>query len=398
MNRSTRAPAPESLLASSSGKNLSNPFLLNGKFIAGLFLTALVLAALTFFSHVFEQLSLIVLAMAICALCFRLRLAMKFLISALVVVGISLLVIRPVLAETFYGTGLQVLNSYSDPAERGFWLDPAEMDLPDTVVTETRDGLQGYDTTTNDGRAGAIAGIKYERGARYLEYAAAAFFFAGLVLACLGTAARLMGVTKEPTSASASGAPGLFSRMGRSVRVGLAMVAIGWVLFLVGGLPQEALNGSREGGVDYIRGDGINAEAAHLFWPMMILDKVQYMGGALIWAGIFFSLIFPFIGRVWRWACSKPDHYYRRLGFALVAIGVPISVFSLNVLPALIIPTVREIAAPPGDFMFLSSFTYYPEWLRTSMTIMDFLGPVCIVAGVLFVLLGENTLPGLVGF
>ena len=396
MAQPTRSPAPASPPASSGGEDLGNQFLLSGKFIAALFVTALILAALSFFADLFGPISLIVLALAICALCYRLRLAMRFLICALVLAGISLYVARPMLSETFYDVGLKVLSSYGDPGERAIWPDPARRDLPDTVVTEVPygDGLQGFDTTTAEGRVGAISGLKYETGARYLGYAAAALLFTGLVIACLGTALRLLGVTREPAAApaSTSRASGLFSKIGRDVRVGLAMVAIGWVLFLVGGLPQDIFNGSLPGGVDYLRGEGINSEAAHLFWPMMILDKVQYMGGALIWMGIAFSF-FPLVRRAWRWACSKHDHYYRKLGFALVAFGTPVSVFSLNVLPALIIPTVRETAAPPGDFMFLSSFTYYPEWLRTSMSIMDILGPACIISGILFILFGENTLP-----
>ena len=230
MAQSTRSPAP----ASSGREDLSKQFLLSGKFIAVLFLAALILAALTLFADIFGQISLIVLALGICALCYRLRLAMRILICALVLIGIGLYVARPMLSETFYDVGLAVLSFYGDREERAFWPDPAKMDLPDTVVTEVPygDGLEGFNTTTDEGRAGAIAGLKYETGARYLEYAAAALLISGLVVACLGTALRLLGITREPVSAS--GEPGLLERINPFDRVGLIMVTLGWIAFLAG--------------------------------------------------------------------------------------------------------------------------------------------------------------------
>ena len=400
MNQPTIPPAPASPPAPSSGQDLRNQFLLSGKSIAVLFLAALILAALTLFADIFGQLSLIVLALAICALCYRLRLAMRILICALVLVGISLYVARPMLSETFYDAGLLVLSSYGDPGERGFWPDPAKMDLPDTVVTEVPygDGLEGFATTTDEGRAGAIAGLKYENGAKYLEYAAAALLITGLVIACLGTALRLLGITREPPSTS--GEPGLFERINQFDRVGLIMVTLGWIAFLTGLLPQELINNVFEkstgtyGGTDYLRGEGILWDAKHLFLPMMILDKVEFIGTASLLLGILTVLL----GTPRRILCRRGLQFWRRaneedvmfknVGVVLMAFGGFVYVFNFLIFQGFLIPTIREIGIiATGNWDFFP----YPGWLVILDIVTGAIAIISAVSGMISFLLGSRS-------
>ncbi len=400
MAQPTRSPAPASPSASSGGEDLSKQFLLSGKFIAVLFLAALILAALTPFADVFGQLSLIVLALAICALCYRLRLAMRFLICALVLVGMSLYVARPMLSETLYDVGLKVLSSYGDPGERGFWPDPAKMDLPDSVVTEVPygDGLEGFNTTTEEGRAGAISGLKYENGAKYLEYAAAALLITGLVVACLGTALRLLGITREPVSAS--GEPGLLERINSFDRVGLIMVTVGWIAFLAGLLPQELINNAFEkstgtyGGTGYLRGEGILWDAKHLYLPMVILDKVEFIGTASLLLGILVVML----GTPRRILCRRGLQFWRRsneedilfknVGVVLMAFGGVVYILNFLILQGFLIPTIREIGIiATGNWDFFP----YPGWLVILDIVTGAIAIISAVSGMISFVLGSRT-------
>ena len=396
MTQPTRSPAP----ASSGREDLSKQFLLSGKFIAVLFLAALILAALTLFADIFGQISLIVLALGICALCYRLRLAMRILICALVLIGIGLYAARPMLSETFYDVGLAVLSSYGDPGERAFWPDPAKMDLPDSVVTEVPygDGLEGFNTTTDEGRAGAIAGLKYETGARYLEYAAAALLISGLVVACLGTALRLLGITREPVSAS--GEPGLLERINPFDRVGLIMVTLGWIAFLAGLLPQELINNAFEkstdtyGGTGYLRGEGILWDAKHLFLHMMLLDKVEFIGTASLLLGILVVLL----GTPRRILCRRGLQFWRRsneedvlfknVGVVLMTFGGFVYILNFLIFQGFLIPTIREIGIiATGNWDFFP----YPGWLVILDIVAGAIAIISAVAGMISFVLGSRT-------
>ncbi len=378
-------PAASASPPASSGSR-SNDLFFNGKFIVALFVTAVALLPLLLIADIFAVGSFIVLAVATCALAFRLRLITRFVIAFLASAGVIIVASGLYLGEPFYDSGMQFLNSYTDLPQKEWW---SLTELPPVVAAETSEGIRLLDAS--DPRAAEVlSAIKEERGGRFLMAIGAGFVFIGLLIACFGMASRLMGITKEPVSAS--GQPGLFSRLGRSTKAGLAMIVVGFLMLVLGPAPQDTL--------DYINDVAplMSSEATHLEWPFeigYIGGKIGYIGGAFIWSGLAL-LAFPLVKLVWYFVLATRDPF-RVLGFAMVVVGVPVTAFAFEVLPGFIIPTVRESFAPPDNTLFLSSFTYYPGWLRTIISILNHLGPICIIAGIVFIVLGRHTLPILGG-
>ncbi|MDE2780940.1 MAG: hypothetical protein OXI91_14870 [Chloroflexota bacterium] len=116
------------------------------------------------------------------------------------------------------------------------------------------------------------------------ENAAALFFGLALILVGIPMASRLLRYTRSPEPAT--GVSRFFDELGDYNQVGISLFVIGVVTFLVGLMPQETLDSLLDGGVDYQRAGGINASAEALFWPMMALDKVQFLGALSLWVGV----------------------------------------------------------------------------------------------------------------
>ena len=330
---------------------------------------------------VFGQLAMIVIPLAIAALGLRLRVVTKWIVVALMLVTVSIVASTFYLDDIFYyEVSVTVLNSYTDPAERTFLRD---YDAKEFSSQASRDLAKSY---AGDSVWQAVAGI---------------FYAFGLVLILIGAALGLLVRTRSPSSTGASGPLGILRGANR---LGLLLAVVGALVFFANVLVSNVL--VENFGVEYHRGEGIgrgmqsnywaveevgSEEIASWFWPVMILDKVAYVGASLFWIGILI-LAFPLVKIVWHFVQSTRD-MFRVLGFALVVFGASVTVFDFLVLQRFIIPTLREIAAPTRGIMFLSSFSYYPGWLRTSISIMDLLGPISIIAGIVFILLGRYTLP-----
>ena len=119
-----------------------------------------------------------------------------------------------------------------------------------------------------------------------IENASSVFFGIGLVLVSIGLAFRLLGLTKEPEPTTALSE--FIKRMGRYNRAGMVLPAIGIPVFVIGLAPQEIIDSFffLPQGTDCFRAQGIRLEADTLYWPLVFLDKVGFIGGVCFWLGI----------------------------------------------------------------------------------------------------------------
>ena len=268
------------------------------------------------------------------------------------------------------------------------------------------------------------------------ENAAALFFGVAIMLIGLSMASRLLGWTRSPEPAS--GASAFFDGMGSYNRLGMSLFVIGLVAFLVGLMPQEVLNALLPEGVDYFRAGGINESAAALFWPMMILDKVEFLGIMSLWLGIalllfgapraiLFSLILrrgrallaadrrreleerlkrakmseaarskdfrERLARAGRGTIKdeeEPDpvEEARTIQFALglMVFGLLAFLFASQVVEGFLLPTALEIgAAVTRDYDVLyTNWGDLPWWVRVPNAILKYLGAIAGLAGFVF--------------
>ena len=395
------APAPAPPPAPGSGGGSGGGFSLDSKLIAFLFLAAFLLAVPGAFWELLGNVAFLVFAFAVIALCFKLKMVTRWLMVALMLLAVALYVPRDLMAEFTYDLGLTVLNASTDPAEREFWPDPEAVDLDEIVVVETWKGIEGFNTTTPEGRAAAISGIKFEKGELILQVATGIVLVVGTIPFALGMALSLMGFPRSRGAASASGRPRFLGRFDRRlVKVSIVLVTIGALLRLFGALTPAILDEFLKDGLGYTRGGGISSENAHLFWPMVVLDKVGFIGAAAFMLGILI-LLHVFIDwvvvRIGRRSIENlgfgEDEIFeedkiriRRIGAVLLVIGIVLYLSYFEFTLDFLIPAAKEIGiATTGNWEFLRNYNEYPGWLRIIITIQEIvwvpttlLGIICV--------------------
>ena len=341
-----------------------------------------------------------VVGLGLCFVCFRMQLAVRWVVAALAMVSVMLAVsiMFPSTSSAFYGAGAGVLNLFTDPEQREFWPD-IERSLDrhygpgGIVVTEFNGEFQSFNIAAE--RDQAISALQAEQGAQALNFLAYIPFALGIVIAASNVALRLLRGAGAPAP-SADDAPQAAPapvRFGRADRVGLLLASIGLVLAFGGPMTELILDEVvLEDGLNYSRGGGINAEYAHLFWPIMLLDKLSYIGGVMLVSGIVVLLSRRVVNR-WGWGAVR----YEGLDMAWVNwLGLALTLGSIGLfadrhgLLDFLVTTLREfVIAFTGDFMFWIDYNAYPGWLQAlyeiqpSLSVIVALGIVIIVSGFL---------------
>ena len=154
------------------------------------------------------------------------------------------------------------------------------------------------------------------------------------------------------------------------------MMILGLFLLLTFALPQYILDEVLREGTGYSNG-AIDSDSPvrWLFWPLFAFEKASYIGGVTMWLGVLVIALALADRRINRQAAAgeKNDAAFKKLGLALFAIGTLGGTFNYYVLEDFLIPTATTIGiAATGDFMFLSDWSAYPGWLRTSINILGY--------------------------
>ena len=285
--------------------------------------------------------SLIIFAVGCCVVSFDFRLVPR--LSVLAVMGIAIISFLSTLflGEVFYDVVLKVLNSYTDPVQREFLPDPEQAEA-------AKDMPFGVES-------------KSEMGSQLLEFTGYISFALGVIVTCLGALLKFAGKFRGV------------------IGVGLSMIIIGLFLLLTPALPQYILDEVLREGTGYSNGAiSPNSPVPWLFWPLFALDKASYVGGVIMWLGVFI-LILGLIDRLIN--RRGEDAEVKRLGLALFAIGTLGGIFHFYVLEDFLIPTAREIgiAAIPG-------------WLRTSIRILGYTWWIPTLLGTIFFIAGIRTM------
>ena len=277
-----------------------------------------------------------------------------------------------------------------------------------------------------------------------VESTSAFVYGVGLSLLSFGLAFQLLGITRPPEPASALS--NFIEALGISNRLGAICLVLGIPLFIVGLAPQEIVDSFlfQPQGTDYSRATGIRAEAAALFWPMMALDKVEFVGAMLFWLGLAIlllgtprSLIYSAIKRRGeamlagdrrreaaeaakrlesssskdfkkqladiRKGKGKEDEeapnpveesYAIRFGLSLMIFGLLSFVFADQVLEGFVFYTALEVgAAVTGNYDLLYFYwSDLPWWVRLPVGVLKYLGAICGVLGFIFVVVSLRTL------
>ena len=352
--------------------------LLNGKFILLLLAVgALLGATLGAFSAAAANLGSLLIAIAMCCLSFRIRLVARYAMVALLVPGIVIFVFAAPLGEPVYDAGVLVLNSVTDPSDRSFWVDPNHRDvpgyddMPDWVFVETGDGVQRVDTTTEAGRDLAMWGIKTDLGEKYLQALSLLLSGPAMVLASLGVASRLMGITRAPPALA--GRPGLFDGLSRRTKIGLILMALGFAMAAVGAGLGDFLDSIFDDRLYYLPGEGVNREAQGVAFSMLFLYKAKWLG-YLAWSlGIILLLVGTPRRKLFAWYDRRAglpwDPVLKKTGTWLFAIGILGAVVQFHGVAGVFLGTVREIQLmTTGDMQVLVEV---PGWFRTLDTILD---------------------------
>ena len=300
----------------------------------------------------------------------------------------------PVLANPFYTAGLLALNAVSDPAARGFWPDPAHMELDATVVIDTGGQLRAVETASEAGRSEAIAAIKSDRGTRIVQSMAELLIMIGLLTAGIDLAARLAGIKR---ASDPDPAEDRVLRFGRPMRLTLFALVAGIAAVIIGAAPQQILDELLESGVRYTRGGGVNPEAEFLLWPMLALDKVEGLGYIAITLGTFGIALGAPRRRISDWIDRRArqsgawryDAAIKKTGAVLLLTGFCTYWIETYVIGQFLLPSVREIVMiASGDPSFLDSPANYPGWLQV---ILAPLGTWPLVAGAGFLALAAGS-------
>lgn len=378
-------------------KNRVAELALDGKVIAILsivgVLITLVLGHISSFVALFGSL---LIAWALCAVSFRLKLAARFVVAALMLIALFHLASSPFVGRAYYDVGLMVVNSLSDPAERDFfWPDPEYMDIKGVVVVDTWSGLQSFTTDTDAGMAAAIRGIKSEMSGYVMRFAAGMFSLAALVLVCLGVGSRMVGLTSIPASATS---PDLFRDLVPRDRISLAAVCIGAAAGFIGMYPQTFLSEIIED-FDYFVGLSPEAQSLHgLYWPMMVLDKVQALGFITAYVGALVILLGTPRRKLFEWfdqraldpQAGRFDAPLKKIGLTLLVIGIHIFIIKEYVAQIFLIGSYFEISNVMWDSGFSWEFASYPGWLQIVLNILYVWVPF-VVLGIVMFFAGSKT-------
>ena len=343
------------------------------------------------------ELLLATIGLAIAAAAFHFRLAARYLVVALALVASFLALTAPNLGNPVYSAGLFALNAVTDPATRGFWPDPAHMELGATVVIDTGGQLRAVETASEAGRAEAVAAIESDRGTRIVQSISEFLVMVALLIAGIDLAARLAGIKRasdpDPTKDRVL-------RLGRPMRLGLFALVAGLAAVIIGAAPQQILDGMLESGVRYTRGGGINSEAEFLLWPMLILDKVEGLGYIAITLGTFGIGLGAPRRRITEWIDRRArlpgawryDAVLKKAGSGLLVAAFCVYWFDVFVVDQFLVPTAREIVKiSSGDSTFLDSPANYPEWLQVTLAPLE-IWPLIAVSGIVLLAAGSRSL------
>ena len=272
-----------------------------------------------------------------------------------------------------------------------------------------------------------------------VENVAAAFYGVAVALLSFGLATRLLGITRVPEPAT--GLMRFIERLGNYNRTGMVLPAIGIPLFVVGFAPQEIIDSFffQPHGTDYHRGGSLSWDARHLYWPLVILDKVEYVGKFCFVAGIILlilgtprRLLFSFMLKCAHFMQGS-DHKEERtetlknmasrkpnirqtassirptrlrgdsdlsdpvecvqiiqLGLVLFTIGILGLTLMDHVLEGFLVPTGAEITDLfVNDFEILDfGWEDYPWWLTAFSTVLNVLSVISGGIGALIIVVG----------
>ena len=348
------------------------------------------------------ELLLATIGLAIAAAAFHFRLATRYLVVALALVAGFLALTAPDLGNPIYTAGLLALNAVTDPATRGFWPDPAHMELGASVVIETGGQLRVVETASEAGRSEAVAAISSDRGTGIVEYISELMILIGLLVAGIDLAARLAGIKR---ASDPDPAEDRVLRFGRPMRVALFALVAGLAAVIIGAAPQEILNELLESGVRYTRAGGINPEAEFLLWPMLILDKLEGLGFIAITLGTLGIALGAPRRRLSAWferRAGQPgawryDAVIKKAGAVLLLAGFGAYWIDSYVIDQFLLPSVREIVIiASGDGLFLDDPTNYPGWLQIVLAPLEF-WPLVVASGVVVLAVGSKTVRGSLG-
>ena len=343
------------------------------------------------------ELILVAIGMSIAAAAFKFRLSTRNALLALMLFAGLLALTAAQIGGTVYAAGLLAVNAVSDPASRGFWPDPAYMDLSSHVFVEVGGQSRAFETTTDAGRAAAIAAIHADSGRLIVQSGAEFLVLVGLLIATVDFAVRLTGLTRGPDPDTG---PDPLDRISRTVRAGLFVLVAGVAAAIIGAAPQEILDELLESGVNYTRGGGINSEAEFLFWPMLVLDKVEGLGYIAIALGVIALALGAPRRRLFAWfdqRASQPagrryDATVKKSGSALLTAGICLYWFDSYVLGQFLVPTLREIGfLATSEQFFPGDQSGYPQWLQSFTSALGN-WPLLAILGFAFLAVGSKTL------
>ena len=323
----------------------------------------------------------------------------RFVIVALLVPGIVLFLSAALLGKPVYDAGLLILNSVSDPTERTFWVDPNHRDvpgyenMPDRVFVETGDGIQNVGTTTEAGRDLAFWGIKTDLGEKYLRTLGLLLNGPAMVLAGLGTASRLMGITRAPPSIS--GRPGPFDGLSRRTRIGLIMMTLGFASAIVGTVFGDLLDEIFDDRLYYIPGEGVNREAQGVAFSMLFLYKAKWLGYMAWSLGIILLLIGTPRRQLFAWFDRRAlnggrwfDPILKKAGVWFFSVGILGAIVQYTGVAGFFAGIRREILLmTTGDMKVLYE---EPEWLLTLYSTLE-LWALASLLGMILVGVGSKT-------
>lgn len=266
-----------------------------------------------------------------------------------------------------------------------------------------------------------------------VENMAAVFYGIALALLSFGLATRLLGITRVPEPAT--GLMKFIEGLGKYNRTGMVLPAIGIPLFVIGLAPQELIDSFfyQPHGTEYHRGQSLAPDASALYWPLMILDKVEYVGKFCFVAGIILLLLGAprriLFDLMLRFAYMMKGSSERseaiqnltststsirqkvssiRPGSSgdetdavecvqLIQFGLKLFTFGIlgllllgHVLEGFLIPTGAEIAdifVKDLD-LFYFSWEDYPGWLTASVAVIRFVSVIVGGAGALIIVVG----------
>ncbi len=330
----------------------------------------------------------------------------RFVIVALLVPWIVLGAFATPLGKPVYDAGLLLLNSVTDPTERTFWVDPNYREvpryegMPDRVFVETDDGIQVVDTTTEAGRDLAYWGINTDLGEKYLRTLGLLLNGPAMILAGLGTASRLMGITRAPPSIS--GRPGLFDGLSGRTRIGLIVMALGFVSATVGTLFGDLLDEIFDDRLYYIPGEGVNREAQGVAFSMLFLYKAKWLGYMAWSLGIILLLIGTPRRQLFAWFDRRAlnggrwfDPILKKTGVWLFSVGILGEIVQYTGVAGFFAGIRREILLmTTGDMKVLYE---EPEWLLTLYAILD-LWVLPILLGMILFGAGSKTVRMIIAF